>query len=479
MSLQVRLTFVFLILAAPVLCAFGAAVYLVTSRLIYQSVDHSLVSRGETVYAAIQRVQGPLTAADIEASRRGLDRLALASAAFQLRDQDFRPIYSSTGIFSTATELAAPPEHRRYATIRADGDRLRSLTMPLVSYGELIGYAETTASLSVVDSALGDIRAVLLIGGMMVLAGTALPAYLLAGRAIDPVRRVSRLAREIERTADFSRRLTEGHSTGEMKELTDTFNKMIDRVEKMMLAQRSFLADSSHELRRPLTLLRTNIDVINDPGLTDSDRREIESEMRAEAESMSQLVADLVLLSREGHLAFAFKAIDLSETCREAITQARSAFPRHQFICEMDRDMRVLADEGRFQQVLANLLQNAAAYSPEQSIILLRLKRQGDQIELEIADYGTGMTAADVEHAFDRFYRGSSAREHRTEGYGLGLAIVKHIVESHGGNVSIASRPGEGTSVKILLPVYRDTSVASGQFDRDEALSAPKAQGLA
>ncbi|HLF78197.1 MAG TPA: HAMP domain-containing sensor histidine kinase [Dehalococcoidia bacterium] len=451
MSLQVRLTLVFLLLAAPVLCAFGAAVYLLSREVLYDGLDRGLVTRAETVQAAIQRTEGPLTRSDIENSRRSLDRLALDGSVFQLRDEAFRIVYSSNGVFSDRG-VSEAPARRRYTSVDSGEGRLRVLTMPLVSIGELIGYAETTTSLGYVDSALRDIVRVLIGGGVLVLVATALPAYLLAGSALDPVRRVSHLAREIEKTADFGRRLGESRTSGEMQELTDTFNKMIERVEKMMLAQRAFLADSSHELRRPLTLLRTNIDVINDSGLTDADRRLVESEMRAEAESMSRLVANLALLSREGQVAFAFKPTNLTQTCHVAVEQARLAFPQHQFICDAEQAAWAMADEDRFSQVLANLLQNAAAYTPDRGIVLLVLRCLNDRLEIEVTDYGAGMTEADVAHAFDRFYRGSSARERKTDGYGLGLAIVRHVVEAHGGSVSIASRLGEGTRVVVSLP---------------------------
>jgi two-component system OmpR family sensor kinase len=467
MSLRVRLTLIFLLLAAPVLCAFGTAVYLVSRERLYAGIDHDLVSRAETVQAAIQRLQGPIKPSDIEASRRGLERLALEGSVFQVRDVNFRILYSSNGVVADRAEPVAPL-HRHYSTIGSGSGRMRGLTEPLVSIGEVIGYAETTEPLRYVDSALSDILSVLMAGGAVVLLATAVPAYLVAARALEPVREVSRLAREIEKTADFTRRLSESSSSGEMRELTDTFNRMIERVEKMMLAQRAFLADSSHELRRPLTLLRTNIDVINDPGLTDAGRLQVESEMRAEAESMSRLVADLFLLSREGQIALALKPVDLRQPCQRAVDQARLAFPAHQFICDLEEGAWVKADEERITQVIANLLQNAAAYTPDHGIILLSLKHLGSMVEIEVTDYGAGMTEADVLHAFDRFYRGSSAREQHTDGFGLGLAIVKHVVEAHDGSVLLASRLGEGTRVTVRLPVS-NAAIVEGEASTAES----------
>ena len=122
-------------------------------------------------------------------------------------------------------------------------------------------------------------------------------------------------------------------------------------------------------------------------------------------------------------------------------------------MAEIAPGVQTSVDEERFGQVLSNLLQNAATYSPDEGIVLMRLANGGDSINIEVVDYGCGMNEADTTHAFDRFYRGGSARELRTDGFGLGLAIVKHVVEAHHGRVELTSHLGEGTRVRIALPV--------------------------
>ena len=180
------------------------------------------------------------------------------------------------------------------------GQRLRVLYEPIVRNGETVGSVVAGQSLHETDVALDEIRKVFIFGGLGVLLLTAAPTYFLARRALYPVRQVSQLARDVERTADFTRRLPRPRGGGEMKELVDTFNAMIDRVEESLLAQRSFLADSSHELRRPLTVLRTNIDILNDPALPAEEREACFREARAEAEAMSRLLSDLLLLVARG-----------------------------------------------------------------------------------------------------------------------------------------------------------------------------------
>jgi signal transduction histidine kinase len=454
MSLQLRLTVIYLLLAAPVLALFSATVYLVARDRLQHSLDAGLETRADAIESALRAVHfdGQLLDEDIEKARRSLDRLTLEGTRFQVLDADRRVLYSSVN----AGEVLSAPDVDRLPGVRVSKDaagRSRVLLRPVSSFGEHIGYVETQTAMSFLDRSLREIRGVLALGALFVLFATALPAYVLAGRAIDPVRRVSSLASEIEQTADFSRRIAMPATRDEMHELAATFNRMIGRVEKMMQAQRAFLADSSHELRRPLTVLRTNIDVMNDPALSETDRRLIEVEMRAEAESMSRLVANLVLLSRDGELAFDFKPVCLSELCERAVAAMRTAHPRQQFLTGIVPGIWASADAERLEQALANLLQNAAEYSPADGVVRLQVTADDGWADLEVVDYGAGMTAADVEHAFDRFYRGASARERRTQGFGLGLAIVKHVVDAHRGLVRIVSRTGEGTTVSLTLPV--------------------------
>jgi signal transduction histidine kinase len=243
----------------------------------------------------------------------------------------------------------------------------------------------------------------------------------------------------------------------------------------MLLAQRAFLADSSHELRRPLTVLRTNIDVMNDPALSERDRHTIEVEMRAEAESMSRLVTGLALLSREGELAFQLAATSLPELCSDALDEARSTHPQRTFLADIADGICVNADAERLAQAVANLLQNAAMYSRPGGAVQLTLRLDNGLARIDVIDEGPGLSPADIEHAFDRFYRGSSARSSEPGGFGLGLAIVKHVVEAHGGSVSLSSAPGSGTLASILLPGW--LAPEAGSDAEDGAGYALTAQG--
>lgn len=459
MSLRVRLTLLYLAFLAVALVAFGVTAYLIAAKRVYQNFDDSLSARVQTVDSSLEAVAGPLSEQDIDRSRRELDRQASADVIFQIRDLDGRLLYSSQ---PASRDLPVPKKlslgEQTFSSHKIQGRRLRVLYRPIMRDGQTVGNVVAGQSLQETDEALNAIREVFIFGSLAVLLLTAAPTYALARRALYPVRQVSQLARDIERTADFTRRLPTPRAGGEMKELVATFNAMIDRVEHALLAQRSFLADSSHELRRPLTVLRTNIDILNDPALPAEEREACFREMRAEAEAMSLLLSDLLLLSREEEQAISEAPVDYSLLCEQAVARLHAQDARHRTVAKVTPGVRVLGDRERLAQMLWNLLENAAQYTPDGGQIELHLRLVNGFARVEVQDTGIGIAEEDLPHVFDRFYRGEGARAIRADGVGLGLAIVKYVAEAHKGTATVSSQPGRGTTFSVDIPLAARTS---------------------
>ncbi len=456
MPLRLRLTLVYVVLLAGSLAALSLSVYTITASRISDSVDERLKLQGSAVILALTPIDPPLS---VETMRENqwlrLDNEASSGILFQVRSLDESVVYSSfpPGSLNLPLPDMATLEKPTLVTATVRGQRFRIQYQPITEGGETLGSVVTGQSLKDRDEALNQIRTTLIFGGIVVLLITNVPAYLLAGRVLEPVRRVSRLARDIERTADFSRRVPASAAGDEMAELTGTFNSMIKRVERTLETQKAFLADSSHELRRPLTVLRTNIDILRDPSLSTEERGVCLREMRAEAEAMSRLLSDLLLLSREGRQEIAKAPVDWSSACEEAAARLRAQDSRHELVAKIKAGARIEGDEKRLGQMLWNLLENAAEYTPEGGRIELRLRLLDGLARLEVRDTGIGISEEDLPHIFDRFYRGQEARATSSEGSGLGLAIVKYIVEAHDGTVKVTSQPGRGTTFVVDLPV--------------------------
>ena len=349
-------------------------------------------------------------------------------------------------------------------TMRYGAGEQRVLVQPIVRQGEQAGFVATQTSLEPANRSLDTIGSLILAGVVGAALLSVIPCYLVAGNGLQPVRLVAALAREIEMTADFSRRLPEGRTSDEMGKLTATFNAMVDRVERMLVAQSAFLADSSHELRRPLTLLRTNIDVMNNhPDLPEAEREQVYREMRREAELMSRLVTDLLLLSSDITGTARQETVDMVRICQMVAETAQTRSPDQRLRLDLPGQCRVRGDRQRLVQVLENLVENATLYSPAGTTVQVGLHVRAPVATITVSDDGPGMSEDDVTHAFERFYRGTSARRQRREGSGLGLPIAKHIVEAHGGKIEIHSTAGAGTSVSLTLPVLDARSSAAEQ----------------
>jgi two-component system, OmpR family, sensor kinase len=451
--LRLRLAGLYLILLALAIATMGIVIYLVVRTSVYGAVDDNLEVSTEAVVTALEPLNSPLTSEDIALNRVELLDEVTARTFFQIRDPDGELLYSSVLLASAEpTTVIDRPQQAHLYTQEVGGQRLRTLYTPILQDGENLGTIEVAQSLNQADSALEVIRNSFIAGGLVTLGVTAISAYYLAGRALDPVRQVSGLARHIEQTSDFSRRLPRPGTAGEIRELVGTFNALIERVETVVSAQQEFLADSSHELRRPLTLLRANIDMLNDPALPVPEREAVINEIQLAMQGMSRLVSDLLILSRDPSKAIERSIVDVSSTCTEALTLVRSANQNNQFVDEIEPGLRVSGDAERLHQLVSNLLDNAVRYGRSNGVIQVSLSRVDQTVRLEVNDEGPGIPQQDTDRIFERFYRGEAARRDNPDGAGLGLAIVKYITEAHGGTVSVSSEPESGSTFVVDLP---------------------------
>jgi len=453
-TLQLRLTLVYTVLLVVALVTTGVTGYLIAAHRIYASVDDSLRLRGEAVAEALEPLGTELSAADVESNRGELDDLASTDLVFQVRSADGAVLYSSA---QPASGSLPPPNGQGkitggFLTQDVRGHETRILYQPVVNGASRLATVEVGESLGGANGALNEIRDIVLVGGLVAVLVTALSAYRLAGTTLRPVRKVAQAARDIEGTGDFSRRLDAPKASSEVAELVAAFNAMIERVEDTLVQQKSFLADSSHELRRPLTVLRTNIDILGEHDLSPEERERCVNEVRAEARVMSKLLADLLMLARENSQTVERAPVDLSRLCERALARLNPGHD-HELTAEIEARIEVLGDRERLEQMVNNLLENAVQYTPAREKVGLSLRSSNDHAKLEVTDAGAGIEAAELGLIFERFYRGQSARTSRPDGTGLGLSIVRYVAEAHGGTVSVTSNPRKGSTFVVDLPL--------------------------
>jgi two-component system, OmpR family, sensor histidine kinase MprB len=340
--------------------------------------------------------------------------------------------------------------------VQVGGSRFRELTFgfPVSVNGvQEPGAVQLARPLDGIDNILKDLRLVLL---LVCAGGVALAAVLgrLAARQVlAPLAEVAATARHIEETEDLSSRLRV-HADDEVGELATQFNAMIERLQhsrealdESVRAQRQLVADASHELRTPITSLRTNIEVLLEQGdrLTDDDRHRLLADVLEQSEELSGLIGDVIELARGDLPITSAEDIRLDRLVADSVTRGRRDFPHVHY----ETTFEPVVVEGvpeRLARAVNNLLDNAAHHSERDGVVEVVVDRDG----IRVRDHGTGIAEADLPYVFDRFYRGENSR-HR-QGSGLGLAIVRQVAGQHGGSIEAANAPDGGAVFTLRLP---------------------------
>jgi two-component system OmpR family sensor kinase len=328
-------------------------------------------------------------------------------------------------------------------------------------------------SLADVDDAVDRLVMVEVIATLVALAALALVAWWVIHLGVRPVKRMTESATAIA-GGDLSRRVPEATPGTEAGELGVALNQMLGRIEEAFDERgrsearlRQFVADASHELRTPVTTIRGYAELYRAGGLQgDGELDEALRRTEQEAVRMGNLVEDLLQLARldEGR-PLDLAPVDLAQVARDAARDAQAVEP-DRVIDVVVEPVLVLADDERLHQVVANLVGNALVHTPPGTSLVLGVTRRDGDAVLEVVDRGPGMDQETAARAFERFYRADPSRSRHRGGSGLGLSIVQAVVGAHGGRVELTSQVGQGTTVRIVLPVAAGGEIPDADVTR-------------
>lgn len=294
-----------------------------------------------------------------------------------------------------------------------------------------------------------------LIAGVLVacLAGVAL-SLALSRQVVKPVAALTAAAREMEK-GDLTQRV-QHVANDEIGELGHAFNAMADALQRGEALRRNMVSDVAHELRTPLSNIRGYLEAVRD-GVIQADAAVIAS-LHEEALMLSRLVEDLqeLSLAEAGQLKLQRQPVDVRSVIHQAVDvmQPEAADKKLKLSADLPADLPLVdADCERIGQVLRNLMANALAYTPEGGSVAVSARLVAQEMRVSVKDTGSGISAEDLPHVFERFYRADKSRTRKTGGSGLGLAIVKQLVQAHGGRVWAESTLGVGSTFYFALPV--------------------------
>ena len=276
--------------------------------------------------------------------------------------------------------------------------------------------------------------------------------WFFAAGIVSPLREMAAAATRMSR-GHYGTSVT-ATSAYEVGELARAFNAMALQLEEVDRDRRDLIAMVSHELRTPITALQANLENIVD-GVADADDT-ILATMLTQTERLGRLVSQLLDLSRleSGATPLTMESVDLASLVREASQEVALHRPDQQIEIEIiPPNLAVVADRERLHQVLANLLNNATRFSPEDTPITVRGSRHDDTVRIEVIDRGPGIPEGDAVRMFERYQRGSHARSTESGGTGLGLAIAQWVVELHAGSITAQPNEPHGCRIELDLPI--------------------------
>ncbi|MFD8983493.1 HAMP domain-containing sensor histidine kinase [Streptomyces sp. NBC_00809] len=293
---------------------------------------------------------------------------------------------------------------------------------------------------------------------LMALLGLSIIAfafgYAMAGRVLSPLGKITRTARRVV-GSDLTRRIELDGPDDELKELADTFDEMLDRLERAFTAQQRFVANASHELRTPLAINRTLLEVhLSDPGAP-VELQQLGKTLLATNERSEQLVEGLLLLARSENQIVERKPVDLAEVASRAIDQARGEAAAKGVEIRGERALAVVQGNGvLLERIALNLVQNAVRYNvPEGGWVEVTTEVQHGQAVLLVSNTGPVVPAYEVDNLFEPFRRLRTERTGSDKGVGLGLSIARSVARAHGGRILATPREGGGLVMRVTLPL--------------------------
>ncbi|MCS0604596.1 HAMP domain-containing histidine kinase [Streptomyces sp. LP11] len=328
---------------------------------------------------------------------------------------------------------------------------INTTSLPLSDFNDAIAHCVDQQRQGALDNLLS--RSLLALLGLAVIAFAF--GYAMAGRVLSPLGRITRTARAVA-GSDLSRRIELDGPDDELKELADTFDEMLERLQRAFTAQQRFVGNASHELRTPLAINRTLLEVhLSDPNAP-VELQQLGKTLLATNERSEQLVEGLLLLARSDNQIVERKPVDLAEVATQAIDQVHAeAEAKGVRIAGGERKPVVVQGNGvLLERIALNLVQNAVRYNvAEQGWVEVATEAEHGQAVLTVTNTGPVVPAYEIDNLFEPFRRLRTERTGSDKGVGLGLSIVRSVARAHGGHIVAQPREGGGLVMRVTLPL--------------------------
>jgi heavy metal sensor kinase len=462
-SLRFRLTAWYAGLLTLVLLLFGGSTWFGLARYLQRSLTESLVRQAQQIgedFLADMQTSGERYVIDeinehyapeqnnrfVRVTRADGNTLYVSGTP---HGKGFDPAQISVAPL-TSTQAATREEH-----LSSGGDLL-IYSQPFIARDGSRFVIESGVPYDSIENVLRGLLVSLAFGLPVMIAVAAAGGYWIMRRTLQPLNEIAGRAEQIT-SRNLNTRLPVTPSGDELERLALALNQMIARLDESFQYIRRFTADASHELRTPLTILRGELEALIQRPRLEAEMRDTLGSSLEETERLARIVESLLAISQldAGEAQMAYQSFDLAALTSTTVEQMRLLAEDRQLAlhCHAAGELTIQGDQARLKQVIVNLVDNAIKYTPAGGLVNVWVGCKNRHAVLHVEDNGTGIPAEALPHVFERFYRVDKARSRQIGGAGLGLAIVKAIVTAHGGQVIAESTEGQGTRLRVELPL--------------------------
>jgi heavy metal sensor kinase len=458
LSIGLRLTVWYVAIFAIAQLVFGAGMWFILRHRLYDIVNDNLERQADDLknYMAAQKKDASISKLQEEVAEEY--NLEHSGTYLQIYLGDGQWLYRSPLLqaYPLATFEPGNVDKPFLEDRRLGGNPCRFMVEKLDVNGHVYT-AQTGVLMGDVVETLASFRTYLLMFAPLVLLVAASGGYWLSRKALSPMDALVRTARAIS-GANLSSRLEKLNTGDELQRLSDTLNEMLDRIETAFLRVTQFTADASHELRTPISLVRTEAELVLRRSRGEAEYREALRHILLEAERTTSLIEQLLSLARadSGRETLNLRPVALPEILQGVVAGWRqvASVRNLQFTASIEeKELPVLGDETALRRMVDILLDNAFKYTPSPGTVTLSLEQKGETAIITVRDSGVGIASDEQSKIFERFYRVDKARSRALGGAGLGLAIARWIVLQHHGSLTVESRLGEGSAFHAVLPL--------------------------
>jgi heavy metal sensor kinase len=458
LSIGVRLTLWYLAIFALAQILFGAGMWLILRHNLYDLVDDGLEEQVDDLRNFLRSQPTDRSVDKIREEVNEAYAIEHPGDFLEVYAENDQLIYRSSFLEAHQSPLVPPDQVRRpvMRSRKIDGRPFRFALQKFPINGHEYTVEMGVPAEDAVET-LHLFRSYLLMFAPLLLLVAAGGGYWLSHRALSPVDALVRTARDVTGT-NLSSRVQKLETGDELQRLSDTLNEMLDRIESAFQRITQFTADASHELRTPVSLIRTEAELALRRSRGEVEYKESLRHILVEAERTTALIEQLLSMARadSGREALHLEPVDLRQTLRSVVDgwQQVATIRNLQFSASVDvPDLSVMGDETLLRRLADILLDNAFKYTPPPGSVHLSLESEGENAVIKVQDSGVGVAEEEQGKIFERFYRVDKARSRAQGGAGLGLAIAQWIVTQHGGSILVESQPGKGATFRVELPM--------------------------